>query len=127
VLDDDADFIPLRFEHPLKGDRAVTTREISKLSGAVLLNRVHLRLHRGTPCRVSLGLCERQRLVVIARKVQLRLQVVWHESRHWLVAEKVLHRTVPQRLTVVARVDVLLIVGERGSERNRDGLNMSWC
>jgi hypothetical protein len=59
--------------------------------------------------------------------VQLRLQVVWHESRHWLVAEKVLHCTVPQRLTVVARVDALLIVGERGAERNWAGLNMSWC
>jgi hypothetical protein len=44
-----------------------------------------------------------------------------------LVAEKVLHRTVPQRLTVVARVDALHIVGECGSERNRVGLNMSWC
>jgi hypothetical protein len=59
--------------------------------------------------------------------VQLCLQVVWHESWHWLVAEKVLHRMVPQRLTVVARVDALLIVGEWGGERNRAGLNMSWC
>jgi hypothetical protein len=105
----------------------MTMREISKLPGAVLLNRIHLRLHRGTPCRVSLGLCDRPSLAVVARKVQLRLQVVWHESRHWLVAEKVLHHTVPQRLTVAARVDALLIMGERGGERNRVGLNMSWC
>jgi hypothetical protein len=41
-LDDSTGFIPLQLEHPLKGDRAVTTREISKLSGAVLLNYVHL-------------------------------------------------------------------------------------
>jgi hypothetical protein len=53
-------------------------REISKLTGAVLLNRIYLRLHRGTPCRVFLGLCERLRLTVIARKVQLSLQVVGH-------------------------------------------------
>jgi hypothetical protein len=78
VLDDGADFIPLQLEHPLKSDRAVTMREISKLTGAVLLNRIYLRLHRGTPCRVFLGLCERLRLTVIARKVQLSLQVVGH-------------------------------------------------
>jgi hypothetical protein len=42
VLDDDTDFIPLQLEHPLKGDRMVTTREISKLPGAILLNCVHL-------------------------------------------------------------------------------------
>jgi hypothetical protein len=42
VLDDGIGFIPLHLEHPLKGDRAVTTREISKLLGAVLLNCVHL-------------------------------------------------------------------------------------
>jgi hypothetical protein len=56
----------------------VTTREINKLSGAVLLNRIHLRLHRGMSCRVFLGLCERPSLTVIARKMQLPLQVVGH-------------------------------------------------
>jgi hypothetical protein len=78
MLDDGVDFIPLQVEYPLKGDHVVTTREISKLSGAVLLNRIHLRLHRGTSCRVFLGLCERPRLAVVARKVQLSLQVVGH-------------------------------------------------
>jgi hypothetical protein len=73
VLNDGTDFIPLQLEHPLKSDRAVTTREISKLPGAVLLNCVHLRLHRGTPCHVSLGLCEGPRLFVVARKMQLLL------------------------------------------------------
>jgi len=58
VLDDGTGFIPLQLEHPLKGDRAVTTREISKLLGAVILNRIHLCLHRGTPCRVFLSLYE---------------------------------------------------------------------
>jgi hypothetical protein len=66
----------LQLEHPLKGDHAVTTREISKLPGAVLLNCVHLRLHRGTACRVSLGLRERPRLAVVARKMQQHLQIV---------------------------------------------------
>uniref|UniRef100_J3LQ91 DUF1409 domain-containing protein n=1 Tax=Oryza brachyantha TaxID=4533 RepID=J3LQ91_ORYBR len=42
-----------QLEHPLKGDRVVTTREISKLPGAVPFNCVHLQLHRGTPWRVS--------------------------------------------------------------------------
>jgi hypothetical protein len=56
----------------------VTTREISKLPGAVLLNRIHLRLHRSTPCRVFLDLCERSRLAIVTRKVQLPLQVVGH-------------------------------------------------
>jgi hypothetical protein len=78
MLDDGADFIPLQLKHPLKGDRTVTTREICKLPGAVLLNRIHLRLHRGMPCRVFLGLCERPRLAVVARKVQLPLQVMGH-------------------------------------------------
>jgi hypothetical protein len=70
---DDADFIPIQLEYPLKGDRAVTMREISKLPGAVFLNRIHLRLHRGTLCHVFLGICERPRLTVVTRKVQLPL------------------------------------------------------
>jgi hypothetical protein len=73
----------------------VTTREISKLPGAVLLNCVHLRLHCGTPCRVSLGLCEGPRLAVVTRKMQLHLQIVRGQSR--LVVEKVLHHTILQR------------------------------
>jgi hypothetical protein len=73
VLVDGTGFIPLQFEHSLKGDRVVTTREISKLPGVVLLNCVHLRLHRGTPCRMSLSLRERPRLAVVARKMQLRV------------------------------------------------------
>jgi hypothetical protein len=31
MLDDGVGFIPLQFEHPLKGDRAMTMREISEL------------------------------------------------------------------------------------------------
>jgi hypothetical protein len=81
VLDDGTGFIPLHLEHSLKGDRAVTTREISKLLDAVLLNCAHLRLHRGTPCRVSLGLYEGPRLTVVAREMQLRLQNYWSEIR----------------------------------------------
>ena len=73
VLDDGAGFIPLQLVHPLKGDRAVTTRKVSKLLGAILLNRIHLQLHRGAPCRVSLGLYKRSRLAVVTRKVQLCL------------------------------------------------------
>jgi hypothetical protein len=42
ALDDATGFIPLQLEHPLKGDRAVSTREISKLSVAVLFNCIHL-------------------------------------------------------------------------------------
>jgi hypothetical protein len=93
MLDDGTSFIPLQLEHPLKGDRAVTTREISKLPGVVLLNCVHLRLHRGMPCRVSLGLCEGPRLTIVVRKIQLRLQIVRGQSQHRLVTEKVLYRT----------------------------------
>ena len=110
VLDNGVGFIPLQLEHPLEGDRAVTTREVSKLQGAVLLNRIHLRLHRGTLCHVSLGLYEGLRLAVVAHKVQLCLQVMRHQSRHRLVAEKVLHRTIPQWLVVVVRVDELLLL-----------------
>jgi hypothetical protein len=73
VLDDDADFIPLQLVYPLKGDHVVTMREISKLSGAVILNCIHLRLHRGMTYRVFLGLCKRLRLTIIAHKVQLPL------------------------------------------------------
>jgi hypothetical protein len=105
VIDDGTGFIPLPLEHPLKGDRAVTTREISKLRGVVLLNSVHLRLHH-----------ERPRLTVVARKMPLCLQIMRDQSQHWLVTEKVLHHTIPQRLAIVVRVDVLLIVGEWSSE-----------
>jgi hypothetical protein len=48
-------------------------------------------------------------------------------SRHWLVAEKVLHRTILQRLIIVVRVDALLVVGERSSELHRVVLDTSWC
>jgi hypothetical protein len=125
VLDDGTDFIPLQLEHPLKGDRAVTTREINKLSGAVLSNCVHLRLHHGTLCQVSLGLRLRPRLIVIARKMQLRLQIMRDQPQHRLVTEKVLHRTIPQRLTVVVCVDALLVVGERSSKLHRVVLDTS--
>jgi hypothetical protein len=57
----------------LKGDRVVAMRKVSKLLGAVLLNRIHLQLHRGAPCRVSLGLSKQPSLAVVTRKVQLRL------------------------------------------------------
>jgi hypothetical protein len=104
----------------------MTTREISKLLGAIPLNCIHLPLHRGTPCRVSLGLCEGPRLSVIARKMQLHLQIVRGQSQYRLVTEKVLHRTIPQWLTVMVRVDALLVVGERSSELHWV-LNLSWC
>jgi hypothetical protein len=78
VFDDGADFIPLQLEHPLKGDRAMTMREISKLPGAVLLNRIHLRLYHDMSCHVFLGLYEGPRLAVVARKVQLPIQVMRH-------------------------------------------------
>jgi hypothetical protein len=126
VFDDGTDFIPLQLEHSLKGDRVVTTREISKLPTAILLNCVHLRLHHGTPCCVSLDLRERPRLTVVARKMQLRLQIARDQSRHRLVTEKVLHRIIPQWLAVVVRIDALLIMGERSSELHRVVLDMSW-
>jgi hypothetical protein len=79
------------------------------------------------PCYMSLSLRERPRLAVITRKIQLRLQIVRDQSWHWLVTEKVLHRTIPQRLTVVIRVNVLLVVGELSSELYWVVLDMSWC
>jgi hypothetical protein len=42
VLDDGAGFIPFQLKQQLKGDGAVTTREVSKLLGVVRLNHVHL-------------------------------------------------------------------------------------
>jgi hypothetical protein len=116
VLYDGTGFIPLQLKHPLKGDRDMTTREISKLPDAVLPSCVHLRLHHGTPCRVSLNLHERLRLTVVARKMQLCLQIMRDQSWHWLVTEKVLYHTIPQQLAVMVRVDALHIVGERSSE-----------
>jgi hypothetical protein len=44
-----------------------------------------------------------------------------------LVAEKVLHRTVPQRLAVIIRINALLVVREWGSELHQAVLDMSWC
>jgi hypothetical protein len=63
-------------------------REISELPGAVCLNCVHLRLHRGTPSRVFLGLLERPRLAIIACKIQLSCQSTRHQARHRWVDEK---------------------------------------
>jgi hypothetical protein len=66
-------------------------------------------------------------LAIVARKMQLRLQIVREQSWHRLVVENVLHRTIPQWLAVVVRVDVLLVVGERSSELHRVVLDTSWC
>jgi hypothetical protein len=127
VLDDGTGFIPLQLEHPLKGDHTVTMREISKLPGAVLLNCIHLQLHHGTSCRMPLSLCEGPRLAVVARKMQLCLQIMRGLSRHRLVTEKVLHHTIPQQLIIVVLIDALFVVGERGSELHRVMLDTSWC
>jgi hypothetical protein len=127
MLDDGAGFIPLQFEHLLKGDRAMTMREISELPSVVRLNRVHLRLHRGTPSRMFLGLCERPRLTIIACKMQLSCQNARRRARHRRVDEKALHPSIPQRLAVVARVDALLVAGERGHELHWVVLDTSWC
>jgi hypothetical protein len=51
-------------------------------------------------------------LTVVARKMQLRLQIMSDQSRHWLVIKKVLYHMIPQRLAVVVHVDALLVVGE---------------
>jgi hypothetical protein len=48
--------------------------------------------------------------------MQRCLQTVRDQFQHRLVAEKVLHLTIPQRLTVVVCVDALLVVGEQSSE-----------
>jgi hypothetical protein len=105
----------------------MTMREINELLGAVRLNRIHLRLHRGTPSRVFLGLRERPRLAIVACKMQLSRQNARRQARHRRVDEKALHRTISQRLAVVARVDVLLVVGQRGHELHRVVLDMGWC
>jgi hypothetical protein len=126
VLDDGAGFIPLQFEHPLKGDRAMTMREITEFLGAVRLNRVHLRLHRGTPSRMFLCLRERPRLAIVACKMQLSRQIARCQAPHRRVDEKTLHRMIPQRLAVVARIDTLLVVGKRGHELHRVVLDMGW-
>ena len=55
----------------------MTTREISELPSVVLLDRVHLLLHRDTPCRVSLCLSEEAMLTVLVCQVQLCLEVVY--------------------------------------------------
>jgi hypothetical protein len=116
VLDDGAGVIPLQLEHLLKGDCAVTMREINKLPGAVLLNCVHFWLHHGTPCRVSLGLRKTPRLTIIEHKMQLHLQIMRDQSRHRLVSKKVLHHRIQHWLTIMVRVDALLIVEEQSSE-----------
>jgi hypothetical protein len=53
---------------------------------------------------------------------------VRYKSRHRLLAEDVLHSAIPQRLTVVVRVDAVLVVGERRDELHRAMLvaNRGW-
>jgi hypothetical protein len=104
----------------------MTMREISELPSAVRLNCVHLRLHRGMPSRVFLGLHERPRLAIVACKMQLFCQNARRRARHQRVNEKALHLSIPQRLAIVARVDTLLVVGERGHELHWVVLDMSW-
>jgi hypothetical protein len=57
--------------------------------------------------------------------MQLSRQNTRHRARHRRVDEKALHRTILQRLAVVARVDALLVVGERGNELHRVVLDPS--
>jgi hypothetical protein len=74
---------------------------------------------------VSLGIREKPRLTVVARKIQLCLQIMRDQFRHWLLIEKVLHHMIPQWLIVVVCVDALLIVGECSSELYWDVLDTS--
>jgi hypothetical protein len=126
MLDDGASFIPLQFEHPLKGDRAMTMREISELPSAVRLNCVHLQLHHDMPSRMFLSLRERPRITIVTCKMQLSCQNARHRARHRWVNEKALHPSIPQRLVVVARVDALLVVGEWGHKLHWVVLDTSW-
>jgi hypothetical protein len=95
VLDHRPGLILLELVDPLKGDGAVADRKIRQHPCPVPLDRIHLLLHRGAPCRVSLRLSEGARLAVLMRQVQLCLEVVHRHLRDRLIAEDVVHGAVP--------------------------------
>ena len=76
------------------------------------------------PCCVFLCLSDGVGLAVIVRQVQLRLQVMQYKSRHQLLTKYVLHNAMPQRLAIVVRIDVVLVVGKRSGKLHRAVLAM---
>jgi hypothetical protein len=94
VLDHHPDLILLELVDPLKGDGAVAGRKIRQLPRPVPFDRVHLLLHCGAPCRVSLHLSEGAGLAVLVRQVQLCLEVMHRHLRDRLIAEDVVHGAV---------------------------------
>lgn len=86
-------FIFLQFEHPLQRDRAVAVRKISKIPGVVLLNSIHLLLHRDMPGYVAFRLGEEASLAIV-HEVQLCLNIVLHPTWYKLITEDAVDRVV---------------------------------
>jgi hypothetical protein len=83
--------------------------KINWILGSILLDRVHLFLHCGAPCRVSLRLIEGARLTVVEREMELSSQTVRYKPRHQLVAKDICHGSVPEGLAI-ERVDAVLVM-----------------
>jgi hypothetical protein len=58
VLDHIPCLVLLELEHPLQGDRAVTGWQVNELPCMIVLDGVHLLLHRDAPGRITLDFSE---------------------------------------------------------------------
>jgi hypothetical protein len=94
VLDHLPSFILLELEHPLQSDWVVASRQVNELPRTIVLDRVHLLLHRDAPGRITLGFSEGAGFPGVHQVklgVDVKLNTPWH---HRLVAEDVIDGAV---------------------------------
>jgi hypothetical protein len=87
----------------------VASRQVDELPRTVVLDGVHLLLHRSTPGHITLGFGEGAGfpgLHQVKLSIDVALHTPWH---HRLVAEDVIDGVVAQQGVVVRDVDAVLI------------------
>jgi hypothetical protein len=113
MLDQLPSLVLLELEHPLQSDRTVASRQVDELPRTVVLDGVHLLLHRSAPGHVTLGFGEGAWFPGV-RQVKLGVDVALHTSwHHRLVTKDVVDGAVAQQGVVVRGVDALLVTLQR--------------
>jgi hypothetical protein len=109
VLDHLPSLVLLELEHPLQSDRAVACMQVDELSCTVVLDGVHLLVHRGAPGHVTLSFSEGAGFPSVCQ-VKLGVDVALHTSwHHRLVTEDVVDGAVAQWGVIMCDVDAVLV------------------
>jgi hypothetical protein len=109
VLDHLPCLVLLELEDPLQGDRAVAGWQVDELPCMVVLDGVHLLLHRDVLGRITLGFSEGAGFPSVCQVelgVDVALHTPWH---HCLVTKDVVDGAVAQRGVILRGVDAVLI------------------